>query len=145
MGFAASGAVAPLEWDLRPYIDAHGVTPEPSQAKLDAYSTTMMGLFDQFDLDLPATASERDIDAALTGAVLDGKSMSEAAPELAKLREQITKTRVKAACGVCSGKPTIEQVSKLPPRLRESFLGWVAGWAADPTLSQDAMSPSPAP
>lgn len=34
MGFTAADAVEELSWDFRPYYDAHGVTPEPSDVQI---------------------------------------------------------------------------------------------------------------
>ena len=34
MGFTAADAVEELAWDFRPYLDAHGVTPEPTDEQI---------------------------------------------------------------------------------------------------------------
>lgn len=36
MGFTAASSGASLDWDLRPYVDAHGITPEPSRKALNS-------------------------------------------------------------------------------------------------------------
>jgi hypothetical protein len=142
MGFQAADAVVALDWDLRPYVDAHGTVPEPSQAKLDAYAKAMLGVFAEMGLDLPATASEEDIEQALTRHLAEGKTITELGPEVQRMHEAIRKRRIAAASKVCGGSPTVAQITQLPPRVREAFLGWVAGFAADPTLPQPATSPS---
>lgn len=143
MGFEAAQAVVALDWDLRPYVEASGTIPEPSQAKLDAYATAMLGVFSEMGLDLPATASEDDIEQALTERLTQGKSLTELGPEVQRMHEAIRKRRIAAASKVCGGHPTVTQITQLPPRVREAFLGWVAGFAADPTLPQSVTSGSP--
>lgn len=142
-GFTAVDAVVALDWDFHPYIEAKGTAPEPSQAKLDAYARMLMGIFAELKIDLPATASEDDIDAALAVSIGADRPMSEVVPDIEAMTVRIRKARIKAASAVCSGKPTIEQITKLPPRVREAFLGWVAGWASeDPTPRQPATNSS---
>lgn len=141
-GFVAEGAVEPLGWNFHPYVASEGTIPEPSQVKLDAYSRAMLGIFVEMGLDLPATSSEEDIDKALMAKLGADRSLSEVAPDIEALHEKIRKARIKAASAVCSGKPTIEHITKLPPRVREMFLGYVASWAADPTMPQAATRPS---
>jgi hypothetical protein len=136
MGFSASGAVIELAWDLRPYVDAHGVAPEPSQAKLNAYADAMAGVFGDLGLDLKPTATEAELNEAVEArfaAELEGASMVDARKKIEALNELVRKRRVAASVAVCAGKPTAKQVSDLPPRVRDAFLGWVAGWAMDPT------------
>jgi hypothetical protein len=145
MAFVAADSVEELGWDFHPYIaECRGTIPEPTQAKLDAYAKAMLSIFIDMGLDLPATASEQDIDRALTDKLGGDRPLSEVTDDIDALSTKIRKTRIKAAAAVCSGSPTIEQITKLPPRIREAFLGYVAGFAVDPTLQQPATTGSPA-
>lgn len=146
MGFDAGQAAVALEWDLRPYVQAHGTAPEPSRKALDDYATQTGGIFDDMGLELKATADEEDIEKEVRRVFsdqLEGKSLQEAKPTVDAIHEKIRRVRVEATSGICCGSPTAEEIEALPPRIQEAFLGWVAGWAVDPTMEL-ATSSSPA-
>lgn len=146
MGFTAESSVVALDWDLRPFSSAHGTVKEPTQAQLDAYVKGMSTIFSDLGVDLPATASEAQIEEAVDKAFsekLAGKSMMDGRDEVDRLQAMVRERRIKTTVSVCGGKPTVKQVTDLPPRVREAFLGWVAGWAADPTSAQIATTGSP--
>jgi hypothetical protein len=99
-------------------------------------------------VDLPATASEEEIGTHLMSTKFEGYTLSDAEDELKRIYGEIRKARIKATAAVCGGAPTIEQMNvlfKTAPRILEAFLGWVAGWAADPTLAGRVTKPSRAP
>lgn len=146
MGFTIAGAALELAWDLRApdgapsqagYIDTPGVVPEPSQAKLDAYADAMVGVYSDLGLDIKATATQADIEEAMEAKIadeLEGVSMVDARRKLEeRFHAPIRERRIKATVAVCGGKPTAKELRDLPPRYRDLFLGWVAGWAMDPT------------
>ena len=143
-GFVAAEAVEELGWDFHPFVtDCRGTIPEPTQAKLDAYAKAMLSIFVDVGLEnIPASASEQDIDKAIAAKLGADRPLTEVTDDIEAMSARIRKTRIKAASAVCSGHPTIEQITKLPPRIREAFLGYVAGFAMDPTLPQPATNSS---
>lgn len=145
MKFTAENDVEPLDYDFRPYVDAHGRVPEPTQ---DA-----MGAFLDFFDDLTAQnekANEADLQAkanALTelqetaGKVtvigdLPSPDVSadpepdvdpEPEPEKRTWRKLILNDDDKARefadqiAGLCQNQPTGDQIWALPPRVRRLF------------------------
>lgn len=147
MGFQAQDAVVALDWDLRPFVDAHGTAPEPSQAKLDAYVKSMFGIIDQLNLDPSTMTSEADIRSALIESLVKDRSAEEAEAEADKLAATVLKARIRAASKVCGGSPTMGELEKLArsaPRVFDAFTGWVQGWAmpSDPTMPDTTPSPA---
>jgi hypothetical protein len=146
---AALKELEDLGWDFRPYgVDAYGEAPEPTVAALDAYTAAMSKAMMLLSVDLPATASEQEIGAHLLSTTFKGYTLARAEEELKSIYGEIRKTRIKATAAVCGGSPTIEEMNRLfkaAPRILEAFLGWVAGWAADPTLGGRATKPSRVP
>jgi hypothetical protein len=149
MGFKAEEATSKLEWDFRPYLDAHGVSPEPSGTALWVFQQNWTNI---------SNAARRT--AVSRAAMLDQqdkeKSKDEIAAELADWAAMDWEQAVKAtgdlmsglygevnldelhgrlaaqADSVTGGCPSQEQIMGLPGRVRAAYLGWFAGELTDP-------------
>jgi hypothetical protein len=98
--FNAAEQVKPLKWDLRPHLDAHGVTPEPSRPAIDR-AKEVMGEF--ADLDESTKTPEQ---------------VEEIIGEMCAALEELTQ-----------GSPTAAQFRQLYelPRVFGAFLNWLIG------------------
>ena len=89
-----------------------GTIPEPSQPRLEAYSSAVRELFDVKENKDVASAIDRD-------AAEKEKSST--------LRALITE--------LCQNTPSKEQIEDLPPRYQRAFLKWIFGSLTDPKLT----------
>jgi hypothetical protein len=149
MGFKATEATSKLEWDFRPYLDAHGVSPEPSGTALWTFQQNWTNT---------ANAARRT--AVSRAALLDKeeqkKSSDEIAAELADWAAMDWEQAVQATADMMGGLygevnldelhgrlaalvdsvtgscPSQEQIMALPGRVRAAYLGWFAGELTDP-------------
>ena len=143
MGFVAGDAVEKLEWNFRPYVDADGVTPEPSTDEIAMLQVALQRFvaIGQRGLDdgTPKNALEEtgplSIEAAFE--LLDPDSMAgtpEATEVIVSLLEVVEK--------VTHGSPTAEQILALTGRIRREFLAWIAGSLLDPKYGSNGTRPS---
>jgi hypothetical protein len=124
-GFQAEHIVEPLDYDFRPYVQAHGTIPEPTDKQIAAFLRGLKEVVDVVQADLPDDVSADDPAAVL-------KAMDNLDPE--KTIEQMGKM-ADVYAGLCSGTPTAEQISALPMRIRSIFFNW---------LQSEVMSPEAA-
>lgn len=117
--FSAKDALEPLTFDFRPYTDAQGEVPEPSDdlvaefyAGLSATLKDALGVdrTKGFDLEQPEQV---------------GKLFQSLTAEEHKLLYTAMRDLHVAVCG---GTPDAEDVAALPYRLRQAFYGVVQGW-----------------
>jgi K+-transporting ATPase c subunit len=150
MGFKAEGSVPALEWDFRPYVDASGVSPEPSGTAMFAFqqnytNATMAAkrqaksraaLIDETnkktgdelreDLRKWAECSFEDAvqeSAQLLDKVLTSEYATELVERIAELVHNLT-----------DGCPNKDQIMALPGRVRSQFLGWFVGEVSNPEV-----------
>lgn len=123
MGFTAEGAIAPLDFDFRPFVDAHGVTPEPSAEQLRRFRYQLR------EVSGAATEGAKDVAERLAG-------MSE--EEFAARDEEF----LDALAGVTSGAPSREQIAALPARYQQAYTGSLIGDLFNPEASSAATKPS---
>lgn len=148
MGFKAQGAVPALEWDFRPYVDASGVSPEPSG--------TAMFTFQQNYTNAVQAAKRQTLSR---GALADQKtersademreelqkwasySFEEAIEESGQLLESIVGTKyaqelIERIAGLIDeltgGCPNRQQILDLPGRIRSTYIGWFVGEVSNP-------------
>jgi hypothetical protein len=132
VGFNAADEVDVLDYDFTAFVpNVKGVTPEPSMGKIRHYQKTM-----KLAVREPYVESARRKEAGqseLTAAELD-EVLSGARDEEA---EKILNDIIEATADVCSNKPTAAQIRKLPYRVQQHFLGYIAG----KFLSGEASTP----
>lgn len=133
MGFKASDAVQPLDYDFRPFVDVYGVTPEPSNKQMVDFQYT-----------------SRDI-MSVIGISFDPDNQSEMLEEMQNLsREHMDKIEDafnEALAKLTSGKPSKEDVQALQGasfRHYRAYIGSLMGDIMDPEASSAAMSRSQA-
>lgn len=158
MGFKAEEAVPALEWDFRPYVDAHGTTPEPSNDAINRYVTkwrqhmeaaskTLQAQLDQQEerdkkLTEEELQAQREKWAGLSWedgvAILeqeDGDQTERALELVRRIAAEVER--------LSSGCPTAAQVMELPGRVRAKYLGWLLGQLTNPEASAAGTSSSP--
>lgn len=151
MGFNAAEVVPKLEYDFRPHVNAHGVTPEPSGEKQAEFVTRFHNLMLSIQrVGMARIEAERERVDKLTEeerqAQLDqwaGLSWDQAlamieadsnvnqdmgdpetsARQMAELVEEMS-----------AGAPSADEIMQLPGRIRSAYFGWIVGQLSDPEL-----------
>jgi hypothetical protein len=121
-GFKAEGVVEALDYDLRPYVQAHGTIPEPTDRQIAAFMAGVKATFKEAQKDLPDGIDLED-PVSMLGALddLDPDVQINAMNKLSGVYAEL-----------CSNTPTGEQISQLPMRIRTIFFNW---------LQQEVMAP----
>lgn len=153
MGFDASQAVEPLDYDFTQYApDARGVIPEPSQDLLDQFERASNAGTNELGLD---QAQQMRISAAVAS---DSPDLARLLADLpAEIIERMQDPNFRAAtrermldamAELCQGTPSRDEIAALPPRVREAFQNWLAlkffQGAGNPTPPNPATRHSPA-
>lgn len=118
--FQASSAVEALEFDFRPYVEAFGTIPEPSQGTINAFQAAVKsvvgktrGLLDDMKTiqnKAPEELTTEDIDLITTKT---------------EQTEELTSQMNKAITIILGGAVTEEQLSALPYRVSTAFVKWI--------------------
>jgi hypothetical protein len=121
MGFKAQDAVKPLDFDFRPFVEAHGVIPEPTTERVE-----------QFFKDLRTMAAEVRSLMGVAEQVQEGEiSDQDAADVVASMDDSTIQNMqdhlIDAVAGLCGGTPTREQIAALPYRVLATFNAWIGG------------------
>lgn len=128
MKFNAQTALEPLEYDMKPYHDARGTVPEPTDEQVAEFYAK---LGKQLEI---ALGAERVADVDMTDPMAVGELfMSLDADDNRKLYDALLELHA----DVCSGEPSKEAIAALPFRLRRAFYGAVQGW-----LRPEALTPA---
>jgi len=129
MGFRAKDVVPTLDFDFRPFLDVHGVSPEPSRKQVRHFQREIrrvFGLSDDMDDEKQASVQILKFMASLSE-----EQMSEHDEELAQVYGE-----------VCSEKPTAEQILELPHRQQQAYIGYLTGELLNPTAGTSQSSTS---
>jgi hypothetical protein len=121
-GFKAEGVVEALDYDLKPYVNASGTIPEPTDDQIAAFLTGMKAVFKEAEQDLP-----QDLDVDDPGQLLG--AIDSLDPEV-QIRAMNKMSGVYAA--LCSDTPTADQISQLPLRVRTIFFNWLQNEVMNP-------------
>lgn len=148
MGFKAQDAVAALEWNFRPFVDASGTSPEPSDQAINRFRRRYFRVIEAIKGEGMAALQkmEESADQPVAPAVTlrDGLATMEAFltepdADFEKLQE-VTAEISKAVAEVCSDSPNFEQIEALPSRPRQMFFGWIVGQLLLPEYGADVLS-----
>lgn len=117
-----------VEYDFRPLVDAHGIIPEPSEARIRAFVSGMAGYTGE---------SLEDNEVPEEGGGESGYKMLE---RMAEHRPDANK----AVAEFCSGFPSEEEVGKLPFRVFLQFVNYLRDSVMNPeVLGGDSTPQSP--
>jgi len=150
MGFKASEAVSPLEYDFHPHVDAKGVTPEPSTDQIVQLQVAQKAALEKLGID----TDEVDND--------DQGNMQSLMDMMAGLSEEqlyeIQDEQADAVAEVCGaergetdadggvywsgGNPSRDEIIALPFRIRQAYFGWLMGQLFDPESAAAGTRPS---
>lgn len=129
--FNAATAVEQLEFDFAPYdADAKGAVPEPSDTQVAAFYANLGKTLEN------ALGAERVDGVDLTDPMQVGKLFMSLSVED---HQAVYAEALELHAAVCGGRPTAEQLGKLPFRLRQTFYGMVQEWLR-PEASRPATS-----
>lgn len=114
-GFTAEGVVDALDFDFRPYVNAHGTIAEPTDAQIGQFLKDVREIIKSSQGELPAEVAGDDPVALL-------KALDELEPD------QVVKMMSRMAgayAGLCGGTPTQQEIADLPMRVRQIFFNWL--------------------
>jgi len=123
--FDAGSVVESLEWDFtRAGVKAKGITPEPTDATIGRFLDGLKTLYEDAQK-LGATGEEADSPEQMLEALsaLTGEAFVEFMAKTAEL-----------FAGLCSDKPTKEQLLALPLRVRAHFYAWIQSEVVNPEV-----------
>jgi hypothetical protein len=113
--FNLSEEVSELEYNFEPYAGS-GVIPEPSAAQVNAFR---QGLGEFITAEMPSTKPAKDMDSDEFVSVLN--------TYLSRDTTEIDEKVLHMASDVCSNQPSFDDLTVLPFRARQAFLGWLVG------------------
>lgn len=139
-GFNAGSVFEPLDWDFTAFDGGTGTTPEPTTRQIEDYLTGLRELIENIrnlanqavsDDDADADDDEDEFTEDRVAEVMDSidPNTSEGERQMDNMTELIAE--------LCSHEPSVEQLEKLPHRVRTAFFGWITGQLLDPK----ALSP----
>lgn len=129
-GFNASTAVEALDYDFRPFVEAHGVVPEPSTDQITVYRKAIMDMFEEMIPEGLDDENQKTVDMIHKVVQFLGSDRSEE-------QEKI----LHVLADVCSDKPSYDELSALPYRHQQAFAGWVSGIFLLPSMPTPATTP----
>jgi hypothetical protein len=132
MGFNAAAEVDILDYDFTAFEpDVKGVTPEPSMAKVRKFQRQMKEIVREPVIDAAKRreSGRTELTVAELEEALSGSNDEASEAMLDKI--------IDVTAEVCSNKPTAAQIKKLPWRVQQHFLGYIAG----KFLSGEASTP----
>ena len=128
MAFDAGKVVEALDWDLRPYVDAHGTVPEPTDDEIRTMNDRL-----------------REITVATVGADFDPTDRTAALKAFASLTaedvEKFADAQLDAVVVVTKDSPSRETLAGTPPRIRMKFIKWLMQELNDPEGLATATTP----
>jgi hypothetical protein len=124
MGFEADKVVSALVWNFRPFVEADGTTPEPSDKAVRHF------LFEtqQITAELPNSDDEDFVEQI--------KNMRE--EDYDAISDRITDL----VAELCAGSPTRDQIDALPHRIQRQYVAWLRKELTDPEAPSVATKPS---
>ena len=123
--FNAETAVEPMHCILRPFADFEGDIPEPTTAQLQAFRN--------------AQAIEYERARAPLRALPDDATAEQVAEVLTEEESEAGHRRsAEIYAAVCSGKPSADQLAKLPHREFLAFTRWLEGELLSPEAGTGA-------
>lgn len=148
MGFDAKAQVDPLDYDFRPYVEAWGTVPEPSERAINKFIGQWQTLIREMTR-LSMTSEEaaaKDASELTEEEIAEQEEIEQNLPTtvdeaLAKVRnssvnleesESVTEELIDITAKVCQDNPDAETLRALPGRIRVAFLGWIVGELANP-------------
>ena len=112
MGFDAQASVEPLDYDLKPFVDAEGTIPEPTTDHVEALFKAIR-------------------EQAVAAGVTPGATREEAIEAFSKIPEDIqrqhSEATLQAVIDFCQGTPSEAEIRALPFRPLQMFTGWLVG------------------
>lgn len=128
MAFDAADAVKALDYKFMPYVDAKGVTPEPSDDQIRKMNIKL-----------------RSAVTAVTGEEFDPEDRKAVAAAFGKLTEdqlaKIDEHTLDAIVVVTGSQPSRDEIAALPYRIKRKYIASLIGDLNDPEGSATATSP----
>lgn len=128
-GFDASQVVEALAYTFKPFLNQEGVIREPTDQQISDFLAGMKALTLEMRDEIPQLKDTDPEDIDLLGAMesLDPEMTIHMASKLSVVYEAL-----------CSGKPSKEDLLRLPPRIRNVFYAWLQKQVMDPEVKTGA-------
>lgn len=108
-----AGQFGTLRYDFTAFGGVTGIIPDPSDEKLEAFNTAYMELLDKYGVG-------EDVDKDDPDAVKDAIERNK---DVSFIEQQ--KEMMELIAELCDHSPSLEELQKLPFRVRQVYLGWI--------------------
>lgn len=132
MGFDASTYIEKLDYDFRPYVNASGTTPEPTNDQITEFQFTVRETAQKSEI-----RSEMEEETIGILGLVQSLTREEVAEHWDDLNHAIAK--------LTSGRPSFEELTELQSksfRHHRAYIGWLMGEIVDPEESSAVISRS---
>jgi hypothetical protein len=119
IGFSAESELDELSFNFRPYVEVEGVIPEPSAAQIKQFQKALRTLFGDSLVEQARAVEKGGITAADVEKAIRDFDEDDESEKLEQLFQAVAR--------VCSDIPNYIQLSALPYRMQQHFLGWIMG------------------
>jgi hypothetical protein len=123
-GFVAQGVVEALDYDFRPYVEAHGTIKEPTDRQIAEFLEGVKEVIKSVQSGMP-----QDVDGDDPVALL--RAMNDLDVEQVP---QLMEKMAAVYAALCSGHPTAKQIAALPMRIRQVFFNWLQSEVLSPEV-----------
>jgi hypothetical protein len=120
--FVLADELDEINYDFRPYVDASGTVPEPSDKQIEKFREVLLSIFEPILSKNGGSFDKANIAEAVSQ--LSEEEMKESAKAQDKL--------LHAIASLCSNQPSFAEIKKLPWRGQRKFMGWVFGVFLNP-------------
>lgn len=124
--FVVADSVESLEYNFEPYA-GKGVIPEPTAGQIQNFRQALADLFGM----LPTPDTEQ----------VSGQEVMRRVTEfLGRDTSEIEGKLLHAISDVCSNQPSYDELTELPYRAQQAFVGWISGTFLLPQLPMPATN-----
>lgn len=137
--FVLSDYLEELKYDFRPYVDVHGVIPEPSEETIDQFRRKINRMMTEVrifagNLEKAQEGKTDKQRKTIVAMAMRAKQMSE--KQRAEKANDLKRQMREAISELCSGTPSAEDLAKMPYRGQMAFAGWLVGVFSSPKLGK---------
>lgn len=131
MAFDAESAVEPMDYDFSKYGGSAGTIPEPSNDQISAYQRALIRIW-RPAAEAQAAAATMTEAERLQAAIAESEKEGQDAQQIAEYIQELA--------AVCSNQPSVEDITRLPYRVRVAFQAWLLGELGPKAATSDSTS-----
>lgn len=121
--FVLSDELDELTYDFRPYVDVHGVIPEPSPATIKKFQKVVRKAMNEAFTIMDNMEGKTELEQVRIALGMENDEAKSDEDERAVLQ---------SFADLCSGSPSSKEIGSLPFRGQAAFTGWLTGIFLNP-------------